>query len=574
MIKKWFMVLMLGVSILGSAPAKISAADDNVSYPLLAGKMFYAGASETQMRVAGITAITDASDSSAYQVYSYATNNVTYIAWHEFEAPQVIDAYRLLSSGPANDKVELRLYDASGDVVHIIKNPVTTGVKTVIDTQYDIKKVAFVNKTTGAHNVKNLEVYSPIDQDRTPPNEVTQVRESHNDIASSIYWVNPSDLDFDHVSIYKNNKKVGESKNGYFYIPDLAANQSYNVELVSVDKSGNESNGYPLSFTSDSLTSLLDGKPMVHSDEFGVGEETTTAMTDNAKSAWAIRAPNAKLKLHNWAWYEFENPVRIEGYSVLISSGTASFNNGLHVLLYDENDNVLYDSDSSTNFSGETVSIGTVFNVKKVALYNDTTADKNVQEFKVYTGSPRSLNALKPPANVTATFDATIAHNQTFKIQWDSVNSDHLLYYYMYVNGVRTQYFPYNGASIYNYTQITDKTGGETSIQMSSVSKSGVESVLSNPIVISKLSPVPQEVSNLQETHTGYMVTLSFDLPTSPYFSHGIVYRNGVEIDRVYNGEFNSYDTKAKAGESYRYRIRTFYSNGDRSQGSTIDVQM
>jgi alpha-tubulin suppressor-like RCC1 family protein/chitodextrinase len=87
--------------------------------------------------------------------------------------------------------------------------------------------------------------------DTTPPGEVSNITTSgvaHNEL--TLNWINPTDNDFSHVNIYEGNTLVSGNVTGTSKkLTGLQPGTTYNFAIKTVDTSGNESAGVPISVT-------------------------------------------------------------------------------------------------------------------------------------------------------------------------------------------------------------------------------------------------------------------------------------------------------------------------------------
>jgi hypothetical protein len=94
-------------------------------------------------------------------------------------------------------------------------------------------------------------VFAAITGDTTPPGEVTALVETHTDTSVELAWVNPLDLDFSHVNVYRDGTLVGTSTALLYSDTGLAPITTYQYTVRTVDLSGNESQGVGLTVTTD-----------------------------------------------------------------------------------------------------------------------------------------------------------------------------------------------------------------------------------------------------------------------------------------------------------------------------------
>jgi hypothetical protein len=85
--------------------------------------------------------------------------------------------------------------------------------------------------------------------DISPPADVTDLTEAHTETSVSLTWTNPTDSDFSHVAIYRDDIQIGQSTNGLYEDVDLIQSATYVYNVVTVDQLGNQSAGIVQSVT-------------------------------------------------------------------------------------------------------------------------------------------------------------------------------------------------------------------------------------------------------------------------------------------------------------------------------------
>ncbi|MEQ3505467.1 cell wall-binding repeat-containing protein, partial [Pseudoalteromonas sp. BZP1] len=89
--------------------------------------------------------------------------------------------------------------------------------------------------------------------DTTAPNEISELKVTElSPNGVKFNYALPSDYDFEKVVVYKNGSKVSELKQNVFLESGLEAGKSYTYKFVTVDASGNTSNGVSKSITTPS----------------------------------------------------------------------------------------------------------------------------------------------------------------------------------------------------------------------------------------------------------------------------------------------------------------------------------
>lgn len=144
--------------------------------------------------------------------------------------------------------------------------------------------------------------------DRTPPNEVTNVIETHTDSSVTLTWSNPSDSDFAYVRIYQNDSLIFNNfNNTVVTILSIPADTTQKFKITTVDLNGNESNGTFLSVTTSPSASPDDVRNLNTSSDW----ESVTLYWDKASSTDYSHAEIYRngVKVQSIA----HSPIRITG---------------------------------------------------------------------------------------------------------------------------------------------------------------------------------------------------------------------------------------------------------------------
>jgi hypothetical protein len=104
------------------------------------------------------------------------------------------------------------------------------------------------NESTG----KSYTVSIP--NDFTPPGEVTSVSESLVDSSYSLVYTLPSDHDFDHVNVYKDEILLGQTPVSSYIVGEVLEGETFTYKLTTVDRYGNESTGVSYAITRPDVT--------------------------------------------------------------------------------------------------------------------------------------------------------------------------------------------------------------------------------------------------------------------------------------------------------------------------------
>ena len=134
----------------------------------------------------------------------------------------------------------------------------------------------FTHDTSGnASAGTSVSVTTNAPVDTTPPANVTNLTASNTTATgTTLTWSNPSDSDFNHANVYRNNTLVGNSTNGSYTDSGLSSSTTYTYKVTSVDTLGNESTGTTLSVTTADIT-----PPAEVTNLSGTHTETTVSLT-------------------------------------------------------------------------------------------------------------------------------------------------------------------------------------------------------------------------------------------------------------------------------------------------------
>jgi hypothetical protein len=132
--------------------------------------------------------------------------------------------------------------------------------------------------------------------DTTPPLGVSNLTATASKTSTTVTWNNPTDSDFSHVEIYRNNVLIKDKYTGNIYTDTgLTPNTQYTYKLIAVDGSGNKSaqNTYTVTTQVDSIPvptpTIVSISQNVISDEVGKDICTVTFTFDTDVVAWEVR---------------------------------------------------------------------------------------------------------------------------------------------------------------------------------------------------------------------------------------------------------------------------------------------
>lgn len=108
------------------------------------------------------------------------------------------------------------------------------------NTDYKIKVVALYKDNIEV----SAEVATKTLTDRTPPTNPTDLKIEQKNESVVLNWINPTDSDFSHVRIYRNNVSIANNITDTTYIDDdVKTNVNYTYRVAAIDKSDNRSVG-------------------------------------------------------------------------------------------------------------------------------------------------------------------------------------------------------------------------------------------------------------------------------------------------------------------------------------------
>ncbi|WP_405157914.1 S8 family serine peptidase [Paenibacillus sp. FSL H8-0283] len=113
--------------------------------------------------------------------------------------------------------------------------------------------------------------------DTTAPAEVSGLNIGEVTTTSAeITWINPSDVDFEKVNVYKDNVFVGDVSGTRYVFTGLNPNTAHVFTAKTVDASGNESAGQTVTVTTNAEPPVVDTTAPAEVTDLTVGEVTTT----------------------------------------------------------------------------------------------------------------------------------------------------------------------------------------------------------------------------------------------------------------------------------------------------------
>ena len=535
--------------------------------PLLRGEPLYVG--QNLNNVNKITQLlTDNDLVSQYLTLDRPDRTNTY-AWYHFERPTTINGYTIKSANHNNyDKVQLSLYDKNMNLLYQLNGVSSTETLTPIEEIKNVYTVALHVKASAltanpAFHAVDFDLYNYEGKVIYNGEDLLSNLHSFNDSSVlRLFWNDSSNNpDFDHYSIYRNDIKIGESKSTFFMDKNLLMGTSYKYTIKSVNNSGASSTGISSSFIPmpNPNYSIISPSSIAYR---GVSDKDTSELspalfdgTNTAVKLDYIRASRPDYR--QWVWSNFSNneknsPYTIGAYKI---KGIGS-SNSFELLFYDSADNIIY-TNRNLETTGEIIAIPKIQNVAKFALHNISTSTAiSVIDIQFY--QPGDYDNIVPPSKPQNLKTSDVLKN--YFVTWDANLEADVVEYRLHWNGVpRTQT---QSTNLYNFGGASAQ---QTTIQVSAISKNGLESEPSDPVVVTLSSYTPaRSIENLSETHQDRWVSLSFNSPKDDlWYDHTSIFRDGKLIAKV-DGNTSLYTDKWLDPETtYSYQVRTFYKNGN-----------
>jgi hypothetical protein len=149
-----------------------------------------------------------------------------------------------LKANSAN--IKIKYYNSSKNLIREISNPVINGTKTSITSVSNVAYISLENtSSTNEYIVYEFDVFSVV-IDTIPPANVSNLTASNiTDTGFTVSWIKPSDNDYSKAEIYLNNELFTVLSGGVqtYSFTGLSSETSYSVKIVSLDNTGNKSNG-------------------------------------------------------------------------------------------------------------------------------------------------------------------------------------------------------------------------------------------------------------------------------------------------------------------------------------------
>jgi hypothetical protein len=357
-------------------------------------------------------------------------------------------------------------------------------------------------------------------EDTTPPTEVSNLIETHDSNSVQLNWLNPTDSDFQHVKVYKNNSYIGTSTNGTYSVTGLQEGATYTFKVTSVDMNLNETIGKVITVKTNDIT-----PPAV-------------------PTGLIIQEGNNKLML---SWNN-NLDSDLYGYNVYIDG--IKINNSLIGVN-------MYEIDSLINNQSYSIQIAAV----------DVQGNESSKSAAV-NGQPHLPSDIVPPGVPTGLSATTNGSDIT--LMWNNNVDPDLLSYIVYQNGIKIANIPagstsWTGGGLSPGTYVYEITSLDSSLNESS--KSGP---ISETIVLPLDATPPGSPHDITNTQTSDRITVTWQNPSDVDFDYVKLYLDGILIDTT-NGESYNF-TNLDDDQIYTIAITTVDTSGNESARQIITV--
>ncbi len=337
---------------------------------------------------------------------------------------------------PSNGQVAINFYD-SKDEIMIDKKILISGKSgdnyiTEFEPVAGVSRINIENITD--RSLMEIEIFGDIFvYDEVAPSNITNVKNVFNEDNSVTYQYDfPTDSDFSHLKIYQDGLLLNDNyKLNTITITDLQPEKPYNFKFVSVDSSGNESDGYISSVVSPSGPDLI---PPLEVSEI-------KKVVSGTSIQFSYKLPIDDDFSHLQVW---RNNVMIA--------------DNLKINTFNDND---LDYETTYNYVFKSVDFsGNVSNGSSLAVQTMPEVDE------IAPLSPVGVDVVNG--------------NASLFLSWSASPENDVVGYNVYVDGVKRNGSPVAGNS-FRMTNLVN--GQEYSLQVSAVDTSGNESELTQTFV-------------------------------------------------------------------------------------------
>lgn len=479
-----------------------------------------------------IVAFNRAGNSTSSNQLSFTTTDVAPNAPSNLSG-SANDAYSItwtwLDNSTNEDQFEIVKWDDLGNpiVVATVGTNITSYTESGLTPNTEYVRGVRSKNTMGHSSISNTGIaVTKKETDTTAPGEVTDLTITPNSTQMTLNWVNPTDIDFSYIELYKNGSIAASNITGNTYtFTGLVSNTFYQFKVVTVDTTGNKSSGLIITGTTDPSA-----------DTTPPGSVTSLSETHT----------------HDAATLTWTSPSDIDFSYVNIYEGTTRIGSG-----------ITQNTWSKTGLFPQTFY---TFTVKSV----DTNGNES-------SGNSISFTTNEPP-DIIAPDDITNlveTHNsESVTLTWNDPTNTDFSHVNIYKNNLKIgsstsgQYndSPLNPETMYSYLLKTVDINGNESTGVSI-------SVTTDPAVIDETAP--SDVTTLEAVTTDTTVSLSWVNPTDTDFSHANLYMDGTLFTSGLKNESYSIGSLSPS-TIYIIKITTVDEDGNESNGKfiTIETQM
>ena len=506
-------------------------------------------------------------------------------------------------------------YSSDGTFVDTLLEPGKTYV-------YTIKSI---DETGNVSSGQTLITKTSVD--KTPPNEVSNLKETHNDRNVTLTWDNPTNSDFDRVIVYRDGIAIGYSKTGTFTDTVTKSNQKYTYTIKTIDQIGNTSSGKSISVKTDATVTTPASKPdTTPPSEVGNLKENHTSKTvtltwnnpgDNDFDRVIVYRDGIAIGYSSTGTYTDTglNPGQSYTYTLKTMDQIANQSTGKSI-------KVTTNSEKAQEQANKTEQPSPISDLKKTITENQITytftrATENsyvavysegklvdqvtANEYKVTipydtayeytfvvvsdkgkTSSPVKDNGkIESPKQITAKPASEDSSLQTPVLEvtpkdgeavltWDPSPSKQAEGYYVYQDGKLIASLD-KDTTTYTVEQLDN--GKEYHFELVVYDKNKNTSKPSPPKLVKPELEGPQNLVIKQEKNK---IVMNWDKATSPNVEGFYIYKNGEKIATVSKDDVEFIFSGIKRGENYQFEVVSFDKKGmvSRQDGTTpVEIQ-
>lgn len=400
-----------------------------------------------------------------------------------------------------NEEIDLKGYNIYRDGFKINSSIITTESYNVTgltnDSTYNFSVTA-VDDSLNESNKSNSISLTPVASDTTAPNNVTNIIEEHSSNSINLTWENPTESDFKHIEIFRDNQLIHTTTSNSYSDNDLIENTEYVYKLVSVDNSDNKSDGTSISITTDTATDSIPPNDV---------SNVTETHTDTSISLSWTNPTNSDLQ---------------------------------HIEIF--RDNQLIHTTTSDSYTDNNLVENTEYVYNLVSVDNSNNKSTGVTT-RIKTNQTPDSTIPNAPTNLNALPDGAIIY-----LNWNENTESDLAGYNIYLNGNKTnsEIITKTSFSIDGLAQ-----GITHTFTITALDTSGNESSHSNTseAIINTQEPI----SNLSSDINNNSVTFNWENPLNNDFQHVSIYQNNQLITTTKLNTFTNTDLQYSTNYTYQF---------------------